>query len=112
MNASTTSTEKIFVNQRLERLWAAGRSNFGNPGMNTLVGKNNEDVDEVYALFCKSMDDVGGSSRAYGQLCCEVGQYLCFAMVCGIADVETVCEAGINFEAVSNSNFVVTFIFI
>lgn len=72
--------------------------------------ENNHDIGEVYDMFYKSKDDVGGSSRAYGQFCCVVGQYLRFAVVCGVADVETVCEAGMTFEAVTHSNVAVTFL--
>lgn len=72
--------------------------------------ENNRDLSEVYALFYKSKDDERGTSKAYGQFCCVIGQYLRFAVVPGVANIETVCETRVTFEALTHSDVVVAFL--
>lgn len=78
-------------------------------GMN-VSRENNNDIDEVYTLFYKSKDDIGASTGAYNQFCCVMGQYLRFAVVCGCTDVETVCESGMLYAAVTHKDIVVAYL--
>lgn len=72
--------------------------------------ENNHDIDEVYMMFYKCRNDVGGTGAAYQQFCSAIGQFLRFAVVCGVAEVDTVCEMGITFECVTNHEVAVAFL--
>lgn len=71
---------------------------------------NNNDVDEDYMMFYESKNDVGASSGAFDQFCCVIGQYLRFAVVCGVADVNKLSDTGMTFAAITHLTAVVAFL--
>lgn len=109
LNESSGST---FFSSKEARMEETKRVSKGKPAYAGLhINKeNNFDVNEVYQMFYKSKSDVGGSAGAYSQFCCVVGQYLRFAVVCGAVDLGTVCDCGMTFEAVTNSDILVAFL--